>query len=185
MKKKITIQNEKIEYAIRKNRKAKRLKMTIYCGGDVIITVPWRMNFLNVERFIRQNSEWVIEKLKKMKREREHSIFVKHNPKEYRQLKDAARKLALERLEKWSEIYGIKYNRVFIRNQKTRWGSCSSSGNLNFNYKILLLPRRYADYIIVHELCHIKEFNHSKRFWNLVAQEIPEYEKIIEKLKVI
>ena len=98
-------------------------------------------------------------------------------------VKEYARDFVARRLEKYGEIYGFQYKSVAIRNQKTRWGSCSSKGNLNFNYKIMLLPERHADYIIVHELCHLKEFNHSKRFWNLVAQTIPEYEKIISQLR--
>lgn len=185
MNKKITLKNEKIEYELRKNRRSKRLKLAIYCGGNVIVTAPWHMNFDNVERFIRENAEWVIEKLKKMKREKEHSIFVKDNPKEYRRLKEAAREFVGQRLKIWSDYYGLEYNRFFIKNQRTRWGSCSSNRNLSFNYKIILLPKRYADYIIIHELCHLKEFNHSRRFWSLVAETVPDYEKIIEHLKKV
>lgn len=185
MKKKITLKSEKIEYEIRKHRRAKRLKMTIYCGGTFVVTVPWRMNLANVERFIKENSQWVLEKLKTMKKMRENSIFVKNNPEEYLELKEAARKFVLERLGKLNKYYNFKYKKIAIRNQKTRWGSCSSQGNLNFNYKILLLPQTHADYILVHELCHLKEFNHSRRFWNLVAQTIPNYQKIIEDLRII
>lgn len=183
MTNRITLRNEKIEYQLKKHRRAKRLKVAIYCGGDVVVTAPWRMNFSNVERFIRQNAQWIIDKLKKMRREREQSIFVKNNPKEYRRLKEAARAFVHQRLEKWNAHYGFSYKRVFIRNQRTRWGSCSSNGNLSFNYKIILLPSKLADYIIVHELCHLREFNHSRRFWNLVSQTFPDHEKIVAKMK--
>lgn len=97
--------------------------------------------------------------------------------------KDTAYHLALARLEHFSAIYQIPFNKVTIRNQKTRWGSCSKRGNLNFNYKIALLAPRLADYIIVHELCHLKEFNHSKKFWALVAQTILEYRQLRRELK--
>jgi predicted metal-dependent hydrolase len=123
--------------------------------------------------------------MKAMKKIGRKSIFSRHSNVEYLKLKEYARDLVMKRLEKFNQIYGFKYNAVAIRNQKTRWGSCSSKGNLNFNYKIVLLPPRHADYIIVHELCHLKEFNHSKRFWNLVSKTFPDYEKIIEQLRVL
>lgn len=93
----------------------------------------------------------------------------------YLQYKEVARVLALERLAVYNQIYQYKYNKISIRDQRTRWGSCSSKGNINFNYKIALLPPHLADYIIVHELCHIGEMNHSERFWDLVARTIPNH----------
>lgn len=95
--------------------------------------------------------------------------------------KDAAT-LVKERLEYFNQFYNYKYGRVAIRNQKTRWGSCSKKGNLNFNYKIVLLSPKQADYIIVHELCHLKEFNHSERFWILVAKVVPDYKEVRKSL---
>ena len=80
-------------------------------------------------------------------------------------------------------VYKFKFNKVNIRNQKTRWGSCSAKGNINFNYKIALLPERLADYIIVHELCHLGEFNHSRKFWDLVVEAIPDHREIRSELK--
>ncbi len=183
--KKITLNSEKIEYTVRKHRTAKRLKLAIYCDGNCVVTLPWRMGFLSADEFIRKNAQWVLEKMKTMKKIGKNSLFARHDHVEYLKLKEHAREMVAKRLEKFNAVYGFTYKGVAIRNQKTRWGSCSSKGNLNFNYKILLLPQRHADYIIVHELCHLKEFNHSKRFWNLVAQTIPEYEKIVEQLRVL
>jgi len=102
--------------------------------------------------------------------------------KNYLKYKIVALELAKSRLEYFNTFYNFKYNRVVIRNQKTRWGSCSRQGNLNFNYKIALLPERMSDYIIVHELCHTKEFNHSHDFWDLVAEQIPDYKEIRKDL---
>lgn len=181
--KKITLKNEKIEYTVRKHRRAKRLKLAISCDGNCVVTLPWYMGMGSAEQFVQQNAAWVLEKLKTMKKIGRQSIFSRNNANEYQKLKEYARVMVLKRLEKYAEIYGFKYNKVTIRNQKTRWGSCSSKANLNFNYKIVLLPQRYADYVIVHELCHIKEFNHGKRFWNLVAETFPDYEKIVAELK--
>jgi predicted metal-dependent hydrolase len=93
----------------------------------------------------------------------------------FQEHKEEARALAAARLAHFNQFYRFTYGRVFIKNQKSRWGSCSAQGNLNFNYKIALVEPHLADYIIVHELCHLKQMNHSKAFWELVAQTIPDY----------
>ena len=80
-------------------------------------------------------------------------------------------------------MYGVKCGRVAMRNQKTRWGSCSKEGNLNFNYKIAFLPPELADYLIVHELCHLKEMNHLPRFWALVEQTIPNHKALRKEMR--
>jgi len=183
--KRATLCSKKVEYTVKKHRKAKRLKLAIYCDGSCVVTAPWWISMEKVDKFVRQNAEWVIEKMRKMKRIGRQSMFATSNREEYLKLRETARNLVKKRLEIYNEYYGFKYSRIAIRDTKTRWASCSSKGNLNFNYKILFLPLRYADYIIVHELCHLKEFNHGKRFWNLVAETIPEHERIREKLKAM
>lgn len=95
----------------------------------------------------------------------------------YKKYRERARVLVHQRLEHFNTFYGFTYHRVSIRNQKTRWGSCSNKGNLNFSYRIVFLEPEAQDYIIIHELCHLKEFNHSKAFWDLVAQQSPNCEK--------
>ncbi len=80
-----------------------------------------------------------------------------------------------ERIKYFNKKYGFHYNKINVKNQKTRWGSCSKKRNLNFNYKILFLPEKARDYIIVHELCHLRELNHSRNFWGLVAKIFPEW----------
>ena len=99
--------------------------------------------------------------------------------KKYRSV---ALKLAETRLIHFNQLYGFTWKSVSIRNQQTRWGSCSSAGRLNFSYKIALLPPHLADYIIVHELCHLGEMNHSKKFWALVARVLPEYRQLRHEL---
>lgn len=105
--------------------------------------------------------------------------------KHYLEHKELARSLAHSRLEHFNQHYNLAYKRVAIKNQRRCWGSCSSLKNLNFNYKIYFLPQHLRDYIIVHELCHLAELNHGQNFWNLVAQQIPDYQQCVAELKII
>lgn len=105
--------------------------------------------------------------------------------REYLFYKIRALALVHARILYFNAFYRFKINRISIKNQKTRWGSCSKKGNLNFNYRIALLPPQLADYVIVHELCHLGEFNHSANFWKLVAKTIPNYQKIRQEFKKI
>ncbi|MEX0917594.1 MAG: M48 family metallopeptidase [Candidatus Paceibacterota bacterium] len=95
--------------------------------------------------------------------------------KHYTTHKEAARELVHARLAHFNQHYNLTYKRVAIRNQRRCWGSCTSLGNLNFSYRLLFLPPELADYVIVHELCHLKELNHSPNFWALVSETMPEY----------
>lgn len=105
---------------------------------------------------------------------------LEHTPAYY---KAKAKKMIRERLVHFNLHYQFDYNRVFFRNQKTRWGSCSSKRNLNFNWRLVLAPLDILDYVVVHELCHLEQMNHSKAFWNLVAEQAPDYKKRRKWLK--
>ena len=96
---------------------------------------------------------------------------------------DKAMKVIPERVEYFSKLMGVTYGRITIRNQKTRWGSCSSKGNLNFNCLLMMTPPEVIDYVVVHELCHRKEMNHSKQFWSEVEKVLPDYKKAEKWLK--
>ncbi|MFA6253907.1 MAG: M48 family metallopeptidase [Candidatus Paceibacterota bacterium] len=111
------------------------------------------------------------------------SILRGFSRRNYLKHKELARALVLARVEYFNQIYKLPVGRISIRNQRSRWGSCSKKGNLNFNYKVALIPAHLADYIIVHELCHLKEFNHSKRFWALVGQSTPNYLELRRELR--
>ena len=97
--------------------------------------------------------------------------------------KEKARKFVWQKINYFNQFYNFEINRVAIRNQATRWGSCSQRGNLNFNYRILFLPPKMADYIVVHELCHLGQLNHSRDFLELVAKTLPDYKEIKKKFK--
>lgn len=105
--------------------------------------------------------------------------------KAYLEHKEAARALITERLHHFNQHYGLTWNRVAIRDQRRCWGSCSSKANLNFSYKLLFLPPCLRDYIIIHELCHLKVLDHSAAFWETVAIACPEYRERARELKLI
>lgn len=92
-------------------------------------------------------------------------------------IKTVAKGYFIERTEFYANLYGFKYKRVAIKEQKTKWGSCSSLGNLNYNWHLIFAPKDVSDYVVAHEVCHLKEMNHSKRFWNLVEKHCPSYQE--------
>lgn len=104
--------------------------------------------------------------------------------REYLLHKEKARKLVGDMLARFNAHYGHEYKRVAIRATKSRWGSCSRAGNLNFNYRLALLPEELVEYVVVHELCHLREFNHSASFWSLVEQTIPDWRERRARLKL-
>lgn len=184
MERHIEINKQKVPYTLKLNSRSKSLKLAIYPGGLFTVTAPRAMSETAVERFIIQKAEWVIGKIAYLKQ------FAPVMPKrsvrkDYLEHKERARTIAHERLAHFNQYYQFSFNRVSIRSQKTRWGSCSKQGNLNFNYKIALLPDHLVDYIIVHELCHLEEFNHSQDFWNLVASAIPNHKALRAELKKV
>lgn len=88
-----------------------------------------------------------------------------------------ANEVVHDRLQHFNEHYGFRYNRVTLRNQKSRWGSCSRLKNLNFNWRLIMAPIEVIDYVVVHELCHLKQMNHSPKFWALVSENIPRHKE--------
>lgn len=120
---------------------------------------------------------------RKVRRRRKTSTKIGQN--KFLELKEMARARVSERLLYFNQHYKFKYGRISIRNQTTRWGSCSSKGNLNFNYRIATLPDDLVDYIVVHELCHRGQFNHSKKFWDLVGETIPDHENLQKQLRKV
>ncbi len=169
-----------IKYTLKLSKKSRRLRLAIYCDGAVVLTAPHSasQNFIN--QFVTKNTEWILKKLEGFKPFTPRILLGR---KDFKKYKAEALALAQNRVSYFNQFYGFKFNKINIRNQKTRWGSCSKKGNLNFNYKIALLSPEQADYIIVHELCHLGEFNHSRNFWNLVAKTVPNYLAIRKSLK--
>lgn len=98
--------------------------------------------------------------------------------------KEEARAIINARVAHYNRYYNHPVRRIFIKNSKSRWGSCSSAGNLNFNYKLLFLPPEVLDYVVVHELCHLRHFNHGPEFWALVAEALPNHKDLRRLLRL-
>ncbi|MFH1030081.1 MAG: M48 family metallopeptidase [bacterium] len=181
MKKSIKINEESIEYTIKKSKRAKRLRLTIYCDTNIVITAPIRMAENFIEKFIKDKWPWIIKKINFFKEKREN-LEIKGG---YKDNKKKVEEFIKSRIEHYNRFYNFSYNKILAKNHNHRWGSCSIKGNLNFNYRILFLPPQLADYITVHELCHLKEMNHSRRFWALVEETIPDYKERVRELRKI
>ncbi len=182
MKKNIKLGNKKITYMIRKSRRARRMRLTVYCDGSVVVTTPFDLKESFAECFMREKTDWLFSKIAHFNQFK-GKLVARYNYEDYLKYKTEAYNLVLKRVEYFNKAYDYKFNKINIKNQKTRWGSCSRKGNLNFNYKILFLPLKVQDYIIVHELCHLKEFNHSHKFWNLIAKTFPNHQEIKRELR--
>lgn len=168
--------------------RSSRRTMALQINDDLSITVraPLRTSIGTVQRFVEEHADWIekhIAKLKQQKEAREASAVPKMTTEELRELARQAMTIIPERVQWYAPLVGVTYGRITIRNQKTRWGSCSGKGNLNFNCLLLLMPQEILDYVVVHELCHRLEMNHSKAFWEQVEQVLPDYRKRRKWLK--
>lgn len=139
----------------------------------MILTAPPWISSIAIERFVRGHSSWIDRSVRRM---RNFKPFPVSGRRAYLKHKEEARGFITERVEYWNREYGFRYGRIAIKNTKRLWGSCSRKGNLNFSYALLFLPCELVDYVIVHELCHLKEHNHSPRFWTLVSQTLANYQ---------
>lgn len=177
---KLSIENKIIEYDMRKSKRAKQVRLTINGDGVVVATRPARVPEYRVIEFIKEKFAWIQKRLDQISRI--DTDLTRHNRKHYLSHRESARTLVHQKIEHWNTFYNFTYGRVSVRSQRTRWGSCSSKGNLNFNYKILFISEELQDYLIVHELCHLKEMNHGPNFWKLVEKTIPDAKALQKKI---
>ena len=148
--------------------------------GEVIVRAPFAVSEAKIRQFVTERSDWIEKHLAGVK---SVSGQKKYTPEEINRLADEALKVIPDKVKKYADILNISYGRITIRNQKTRWGSCSSKGNLNFNCLLMLTPGNIIDYVVVHELCHRVEMNHSQNFWAKVGSVLPDYRQRREWLK--
>ena len=147
-------------------------------NGRLIVRAPYLAPKGAIERFLGDNRARLESLLEKARaREEKKAAVPKLTPEEIRALADEARKTIPERCAFFAPLVGVRYGRITIRTQRSRWGSCSAKGNLNFNCLLMKAPPEVLDGVVVHELCHLKEMNHSARFYAEVARVLPDYKK--------
>lgn len=168
-----------MEYTIIRSRR-KTVAIQITPGGEVVLRCPNRMPKQEVLRFAESKRGWIEKHLAKLSAKPQLSPFTEA---ELRDLRDRAMRVIPVRTEYFAQLLGVSYGRITIRCQRSRWGSCSSAGNLNFNCLLTLVPPEVLDYVIVHELCHRLEMNHSQAFWEKVAKTLPDYSQQRKWLK--
>ncbi len=177
MQKHIIFQNKTVPYWLNISNRAKRVRLSVACDASVVLTIPQGIDFGLAEKFLQKKFHWVLKTLEKFKLFK-HRVILKSSRREYLKYKAQALNLAISKVKDLNQSYNFPYKNISIKNQKTRWGSCSRKGNLNFNYKIVFLPEDLLNYLITHELCHLAQMNHSKVFWALVAKTIPNYRQL-------
>lgn len=143
---------------------------------QITVRVPLSYTDQDVERFLMEHRRWIERHVAAAeKRAREAETVPPISMEEVRRLADQALEVLPKKAAFYAKRIGVRYNRITIRNQKTRWGSCSAKGNLNFNCLLMKLPEEIQDYVVVHELCHRKQMNHSSAFWAEVEKILPDY----------
>ena len=165
----VTMPNTITYKTIKSDRKT--IAIQIMPEGNVVVRCPRRMRSDDIKRFVESKSGWIEKHLAACNPIEPSKL----SEKEISKLREKARHLVTQRVKYYAPIIGVPYGQIAIRTQRTRWGSCSSKGNLNFNCLLALVPPDVLDYIVVHELCHRKELNHSERFWTEVGKVLPDY----------
>ena len=166
--------------------KRKTYGISVSAGGKVTVRIPLQGSERFAVSMAEEKKEWIAKNVSKMMivkpslPQKEKTPRQKRLEAPYRQ---AAKEYIPKRAAHFAALLGVTYENITIRDQKTRWGSCSSKGTLSFNWRLMLAPPAVLDYVVIHELCHRKEMNHSPRFWRLVEQIMPDYKTKRQWLK--
>ena len=181
MKREVQLAKTGLTYTLVRSKIARKVRLSVNDDGQIRLSLPSWVSHKIGQRFLIKNCSWLENQLSLIKERQKSRIQVGN----FSDLKAQAFDLVWQRLNFFNSFYKFKVNNVAVRHQKTRWGSCSHRGHLSFNYKILFLKPRECDYIVVHELCHLQELNHSDRFWCLVSLAIPDFKEIRKEIRLI
>ena len=197
---KVSVNIDGTDYDIEVIRSIRRTISLEITSVGIRLRIPRRLSDLERDIFLQKHAGWLKKKLAaRTKRQQGDGYGDIDDVKPFSGMgtdrlpvyaelpaKDKAviKKAFEDRVSYYADIMGVSYNRITIRDQKTRWGSCSSKGNLNFNFRLYYMPQHLMDYVIVHELSHRRHMDHSKEFWNEVGRFYPEYKKCVEELRI-
>jgi len=172
------------EVLLEQSSRAKHMNLSIRPFRGVRVAVPKGVSFESAETFARSKSQWVIRHLPKFKAIEQEAARRQNAPSVSSNINwKTGREFLIQRLNVLSEKFGLPYNRAFVKNQKTRWGSCSEKKNINLNINLLKLPEELMDYAIIHELVHTKVLNHSAQFWELLEKFVKDARTLDRELQ--
>lgn len=170
-----------MDYILRRLSRSRRITLSVNSKGKVRVTAPKLVPKSVIEKFVKTKHGWIEEVLKKLEAVTKSEFS---GPKySYHANKARAKKVIVERVKYFAGLHGFSFKRISIKNTSSRWGSCSTNDNLNFNYKLIFLSERLLEYVVVHELCHLRHHNHSASFWAEVGNILPDYRVRERELK--
>lgn len=149
--------------------------------GRVIVRAPRGISQARIDSFINKNLAWIEKRIEITKNQ--HDPIASMTDTQIKRLRELARTYLMAKTEEYSKIMGLKFGRITITGAKTRFGSCSSKGNISYSYRLMLYPEAAIDYVVVHELAHLVEMNHSRRFYAIVEKVLPDYKERVKLLK--
>lgn len=173
----------KQDYQLIRSRR-RTLALEILRDGSLSVRAPRQISLEFINRFIEQRKKW-IERNQRVAQERARSASKREakSEEEIEKLREQANQKLCERVKCLASLMGINHGRVKITNAKSRWGSCQRNGNLTFSWRLVMAPWPVIDYVVIHELTHLLEHNHSRRFWERVRRVYPEYKNCRKWLK--
>ena len=176
--------NDIPDYRIIRTRR-KTIGLEISPDLQITVRAPYHLSDVRIREFVESKQTWILKHLAIMQDRQAHDPIPAGviSDKELRHMTEEARIIIPERVKYFAKIIGVTYGQITIRHQKARWGSCSSSGNLNFNCMLMATSPELIDYVVVHELCHRKQMNHSPLFWKEVEEILPDYRNLRSRLR--
>ena len=184
----ISLDKEEIEVEIIRSKR-RSMAIQIRTDGSVVVRVPMHASDRAIKRFASAHARWIADNRGQMFERRKKLADNPYDIPAWESLSAADKKIAKQKIMEHVDYYArrmeIDYGSISMRNQKSRWGSCSSKGNLNFNYRLAYLPEELLDYVVVHELAHRRHMDHSAAFWEEVETYYPAYKKCRQMLNDI
>lgn len=179
-----THKERELSVRVRSSARARTMSAAVHPGGEAVLTVPAGCSLRSVERFVARHADWILWTSARMAR-LPRRLPLKGPRAEYERHKEAARRRAYVLIERFAPALGVSPTSVSVRNGASRWGSCSGKGTICFHYRLAELPDHLAEYLVVHELCHLRHMDHSCAFWAAVASVLPRYRALKDELHAL
>lgn len=171
------------DFSLHRRASLRRISLSVNSKGKVRVTAPKLVPKKVIEKFVQSKHEWIEGVLAKIRMHVRTQNIASVPARSYHSNKARAKKIISERVKHFAHLHGFSFKRISIKNTSSRWGSCSTKENLNFNYKLIFLSGTLLDYVVVHELCHLRHHNHSASFWKEVGAILPDYRVRERELK--